>query len=416
MGSFKEELVRSFSKRTKKSAPKTQVVSASVLDEVEKTSGGGSGGSKSKAGGKSSSRSNGKNEEVDDTPLEPGPLLAALAKAKQQEAQSIAEQAETFSLSTFDRRLGNALLKDRSKWSWFSSRSKEGGGKANVANLLREMDDNGDGVIQKIELKKFVRNKIRLAADNQEIDAFFDSIDTDRGGTIDLSELIGAVQRLQEAAQDAKDEEAERVQAAADLQALSEQCTLAAEHMATIEELEMASTSRPATPQPTEGEELVPFGERLGRAIARKKLKANELVLKWDPKDTGKMTPADLTKRLTQLLGASPSSAEIEELASEVLKGVPGSKTDDPLPVKRVAKVCADYGQKAKEKADELKAKLSKLRAVARKEQRAIRMQLPNQSFGHALEGVAESDGGTEAAEVAELQLMISSGLQSARR
>jgi len=271
-------------------------------------------------------------------------------------------------------------------------------------------------VIQKIELKKFVRNKIRLAADNQEIDAFFDSIDTDRGGTIDLSELIGAVQRLQEAAQDAKDEEAERVQAAADLQALSEQCTLAAEHMATIEELEMASTSRPATPQPTEGEELVPFGERLGRAIARKKLKANELVLKWDPKDTGKMTPADLTKRLTQLLGASPSSAEIEELASEVLKGVPGSKTDDPLPVKRVAKVCADYGQKAKEKADELKAKLSKLRAVARKEQRAIRMQLPNQSFGHALEGVAESDGGTEAAEVAELQLMISSGLQSARR
>lgn len=140
MGSFKEELVRSFSKRTKKSAPKTQVVSASVLDEVEKTSGGGSGGSKSKAGGKSSSRSNGKNEEVDDTPLEPGPLLAALAKAKQQEAQSIAEQAETFSLSTFDRRLGNALLKDRSKWSWFSSRSKEGGGKANVANLLREMD------------------------------------------------------------------------------------------------------------------------------------------------------------------------------------------------------------------------------------------------------------------------------------
>ena len=73
-------------------------------------------------------------------------------------------------------------------------------------------------------------------------------------------------------------------------------------------------------------------------------------VLKWDPKDTGKMTPADLTKRLTQLLGASPSSAEIEELASEVLKGVPGSKTDDPLPVKRVAKVCADYGQKAKEK------------------------------------------------------------------
>jgi len=416
MGSFKEELVRSFSKRTKKSAPKTQVVSASVLDEVEKTSGGGSGGSKSKAGGKSSSRSNGKNEEVDDTPLEPGPLLSALAKAKQQEAQSIAEQAETFSLSTFDRRLGNALLKDRSKWSWFSSRSKEGGGKANVANLLREMDDNGDGVIQKIELKKFVRNKIRLAADNQEIDAFFDSIDTDRGGTIDLSELIGAVQRLQEAAQDAKDEEAERVQAAADLQALSEQCTLAAEHMATIEELEMASTSRPATPQPTEGEELVPFGERLGRAIARKKLKANELVLKWDPKDTGKMTPADLTKRLTQLLGASPSSAEIEELASEVLKGVPGSKTDDPLPVKRVAKVCADYGQKAKEKADELKAKLSKLRAVARKEQRAIRMQLPNQSFGHALEGVAESDGGTEAAEVAELQLMISSGLQSARR
>jgi len=197
MGSFKGdslgELVRSFSKRTKKSAPKTQVTSSSsVLDEVEKTSGGGSGGSKSKARGKNSSRSNGKNEEVDDTPLEPGPLLAALAKAKQEEAQSIAAQAETYSLSTFDRRLGNALLKERSKWSWFSSRSKEGGGKANVANLLREMDDNGDGVIQKIELKKFVRNKIKLAADNQEIDAFFDSIDTDRGGTIDLNELIGA--------------------------------------------------------------------------------------------------------------------------------------------------------------------------------------------------------------------------------
>lgn len=411
------ELVRSFSKRTKKSAPKTQVTSSSsVLDEVEKTSGGGSGGSKSKARGKNSSRSNGKNEEVDDTPLEPGPLLAALAKAKQEEAQSIAAQAETYSLSTFDRRLGNALLKERSKWSWFSSRSKEGGGKANVANLLREMDDNGDGVIQKIELKKFVRNKIKLAADNQEIDAFFDSIDTDRGGTIDLNELIGAVQRLQEAAQDAKDEEAERVQAADDLQALSEQCTLAAEHMAAIEELEMAS-SRPATPQPTEGEEQqAPFGERLGRAIATRKLKANELVAKWDPKESGTMTAADLTKRLTQLLGVSPSSAEIEELASEVLKGVPGSRTDDPLPVKRVAKVCTDYGQKAKEKADELKAKLNKLRAVARKEQRAIRMQLPNQTFGHASEGAADTDGSAEAAEVAELQLMISSGLQSARR
>lgn len=65
--------------------------------------------------------------------------------------------------------------------------------KRGLQELIREWDGNGDGEIQKIELRQVVRNKLKIKADNKQIDALFDKLDADGGGSLDMKEMGAAL-------------------------------------------------------------------------------------------------------------------------------------------------------------------------------------------------------------------------------
>ena len=62
-----------------------------------------------------------------------------------------------------------------------------------------------------------VRNSLGLKADNKEIDALFDSLDADGGGSIDPKEMAIALKFFESKVQAADDKEAASLQLAAEL-------------------------------------------------------------------------------------------------------------------------------------------------------------------------------------------------------
>lgn len=72
--------------------------------------------------------------------------LNEVAAELAQEAEALERQAENIAYDSLIRKLGHALQERIG-----------GGGKERVKKLLHEIDSNGDGVIQKIELRKMVR-------------------------------------------------------------------------------------------------------------------------------------------------------------------------------------------------------------------------------------------------------------------
>ena len=144
--------------------------------------------------------------EVEKTPLQPSSLYRKMHEDEISRAYDV-EQRVSKVHTTLERRIG-AVLAQKVK-------------STTLKDLIREWDKNGDGDISKMEFRIVVRNKLDIKADNKEIDALFNSLDTDGGGQLDLSEIKPALQALQDAAAGADQEaaqlrsEAERLQARA---------------------------------------------------------------------------------------------------------------------------------------------------------------------------------------------------------
>ena len=92
--------------------------------------------------------------------------------------------------STFERILGAALKKKGQK----------------INELLRDWDSDGKGEIKKIAFRQKVRGNLGIKAENCEIDAFFNSMDADKGGSLDLAELKVALKSVLDAASRAETE------------------------------------------------------------------------------------------------------------------------------------------------------------------------------------------------------------------
>ena len=96
---------------------------------------------------------------------------------------------------SFERRLGEALQKKQSNLSRRLSKKEA------VNEIMKSWDKNGDGEISRAEFRLAVNDKkgLNVQGSAAEIDALFDSFDTDKGGTLDLQELKPCLQLLQDA-------------------------------------------------------------------------------------------------------------------------------------------------------------------------------------------------------------------------
>mmetsp|Transcript_41334 Transcript_41334/g.62977 ORF Transcript_41334/g.62977 Transcript_41334/m.62977 type:complete len:174 (+) Transcript_41334:1201-1722(+) len=64
--------------------------------------------------------------------------------------------------------------------------------KEQIDKVFRAMDENGDGVLTKDEIKKGYQDYFGRALSDQEIDEMFAKVDSDNNGSIDYSEFIVA--------------------------------------------------------------------------------------------------------------------------------------------------------------------------------------------------------------------------------
>jgi len=90
---------------------------------------------------------------------------------------------------TLEQQLGELLVKKSAK----------------PADLVREWDRKQKGEVNKVEFRQGVRN-VGVKADNKEIDSFFQTLDSDGGGSLDAAELKEALKISQDAASLAMEE------------------------------------------------------------------------------------------------------------------------------------------------------------------------------------------------------------------
>ena len=106
------------------------------------------------------------------------------SKAKTKKGVTEVAKSKALDRRSLDRAVGEALLARKS----------------NPQELVREWDRKQKGAINRIEFRQGCRESLGLNFDNKDLDEWFDKIDADKGGTIDVSELKTALRMLQEKA------------------------------------------------------------------------------------------------------------------------------------------------------------------------------------------------------------------------
>jgi len=215
-------------------------------------------------------------------------VLFEQARQRLQEASKAEEKAlEVF--STFERQLGAALKKKGQK----------------INELLRDWDSEGKGEIKKIAFRQKVRGSLGIKANNAEIDNFFNSMDEDKGGSLDLSELKPALKFLLESAHGAEAEAVALQELAAQLKekALQTEEAARATELAEKEEQELERIKGGDGPPDVQ----------LGALIMKRNLKIGDVVTKWDPSGDGSVDKSEFRVNVLGM-GVKAEPEAIDEL------------------------------------------------------------------------------------------------------
>ena len=178
----------------------------------------------------------------------------------------------------FEIRLGIALHEHA------LAAAAEAGDRLALADLIREWDLSGDGVLSLGELRVAIRNTLQVQATDADIKALLLRLDHDDSGTIDVEELKPALKQLQEAARHALSPEgrAEAEDAVKRRKAEAEEraafyCECAAS-MGRVEAAERALHTAVAG---------LPMTARLGLALLHRRQKLDQLVKEWPGANCG---------------------------------------------------------------------------------------------------------------------------------
>lgn len=219
--------------------------------------------------------------------------LEALAATQIQAAEAIDEQ-ERIAASSLAAQLGDAL------------RSKND---VSVKDYLRDWDLDGGG-ISKMEFRRSVRGLIpNLGTSSSiEIDALFDSIDTNHEGSLDGSELRKAFTKLKDDAKGRAEggtkakARAERLRRHADVSTRASAATAAAESA----EKELA-----------QAREKPRVEVRLGTLLAKRNIKVGDVVATWDSDGDGSLVCKEFMWKVREM-GLDATDEELETLFEKI--------------------------------------------------------------------------------------------------
>ena len=202
-----------------------------------------------------------------------------------------AHRADAGSRDTFERRLGAALM----------AQTKP------LSELMRDWDKNGDGDINTIEFRACVRNSLGLKSNNEEIDGWFSTVDLDGGGSLDFPELKAAFKSLRKRLGADRDEitrcreEAEEIRRkAAEVEEIAK----------VTQELEAAKRRL------VELEKEPPLEARLGAVMAKRNMKAADVVSQWDRNNDKSISREEFHENVA-LMGVAADSAEVDARGSD---------------------------------------------------------------------------------------------------
>jgi Ca2+-binding EF-hand superfamily protein len=178
--------------------------------------------------------------------------------------------------------------------------------KLTAKDYLQDFEKADKGVISKSDFRKSVRALVPAlgTSSNNEVDALFESWDSDKSGMLDIAELRAAFTRMKEQARERaarvvkRREKAERLRRHAEVTAKAEAATQAAEAL----EAELK-----------ERIERPPVETRLGILLVKRNMKVGDMVAKWDVDHDGALDKKEFLKNVADL-GLEASAEELEAL------------------------------------------------------------------------------------------------------
>ena len=175
------------------------------------------------------------------------------------------------------------------------------------AQIVKELDINGDGSITKFEFRKTVRailEKGGKKVDVTQIDALFDSWDKDKGGTLDTDELLFALKKINEVSKNQKQMtaafEAKKIAQRAIAAEANKALETTIKWEATVAEQKAALDERPV-------------GARLGEWLNSKNLKLADIMSRWDKDGSGTVDREEFIG-VFKAIGFKGDVSELQEL------------------------------------------------------------------------------------------------------
>ena len=274
-------------------------------------------------------------------------VLFEAVRQRLKEAEAADRAAEEV-FSTFERKLGASLKAKGQK----------------IPELLRDWDKDGTGEVKKMQFRQKVRGSLGIKANNVEIDKFFNSMDEDGGGSLDLAELKPALKFLLDAAQGAEDDAARFRQQAAELREKAAQTEAAAQvtEAAESEEAELEKLKNT----------LGPPDVQLGNLIIKRNLKIGDIITKWDPSNDGSVDKKEFRANVLDM-GVISEPEALDELFDSLDDD--GGGELDVGELKELLKKLIEVAKEALVREKELETSSVAARKSAKQQQALLREQ-----------------------------------------